>query len=121
MVQYRNWAQPVAMAGLLRAFHLGKGLSPASRALLEDLMIHGSRGNNRLKGLLPADAVVAHKPGTSGTDSGLTRATNDVGIITLPSGRHITIAVFVSDSPASTAVREGVIAKMAKAAWDYWR
>ena len=50
---------------------------------------------------------------------GLTRATNDVGIVTLPGGRHLLIAVFVSDSPASSEVREGVIAKIARAAWDW--
>jgi beta-lactamase class A len=121
MVQYLNWAQPSSMAALLRAFHLGKGLSSTSRALLEDLMIHSSPGAKRIPGLLPAGAVVAHKTGTSGTDSGLTRATNDVGIITLPDGRHIAIAVFIADSKAKLDIRESVIAKMSKAAWDHWR
>lgn len=36
------------------------------------------------KGLLPVGTVVAHKTGASGTDSGTTRATNDVGLATLP-------------------------------------
>jgi beta-lactamase class A len=119
MVQYRNWAQPAEMVALLRAFQQGKGLSAASHVLLEDLMIHTSTGPNRLKGSLPPGTVVAHKTGTSGTSNGLTRATNDVGILTLGDGRHV--AVFVSDSPASVAVREGVIAKIARAAWDHWQ
>jgi len=83
-------------------------------------MIHGPTGAHRLKGFLPEGTVVAHKTGTSGTSNGLTRATNDVGIVTLPDGRHMAIAVFVSDSKANEAVREGVIAKIARAAWDYW-
>ena len=120
MVQYWNWAQPVEMIVLLKALHEGKGLSASSRDLLLDFMIHGPTGAHRLKGLLPEGAVVAHKTGTSGTSNGLTRATNDVGIVTLPDGRHVAIAVFVSDSKASEAVREGVIAKVARAAWDYW-
>lgn len=119
-VQYQNWAQPGEMVALLLAFHEGRGLAPSSRALLNDLMIHTPTGPNRLKGLLPPGTVVAHKTGTSGTAEGLTPATNDVGIITLPDGRHAAVAVFVSDSPASLVVREKVIARIARAAWDHW-
>ncbi len=71
-----------------------------------------------MKGLLPAGTIVAHKTGTSGTQKGNTAATNDIGIITLPNGEHLAIVVFVSDSPANEATREGVIAKVAKALWD---
>jgi beta-lactamase class A len=119
-VQYRNWAQPDEMIALLRGFQEGRGLEPSSRTLLYDLMVHTPTGPNRLKGLLPEGAVVAHKTGTSGTAGGLTPATNDVGIITLPEGRHVAVAVFVSDSPANLAVRERVIARIARAAWDHW-
>jgi len=75
----------------------------------------------RLKGLLPPDTVVAHKTGTDGTRNGLTRATNDIGIITLPDGRHLEIAVFVKDSTADETTREATIARIAKAAFDAWR
>jgi beta-lactamase class A len=51
---------------------------------------------------------------------GLTRATNDVGLVTLPDGRHLAVAVFVSDSSAEDSVREGVIAAIAREAWNYW-
>jgi beta-lactamase class A len=118
-VQYRNWAQPEAMIDLLRAFDEGRGLTPASRALLLQWMTETTTGLKRLKGSLPETAEVAHKTGTSGTDHGLTRATNDVGIITLPNGRHLAVAVFVSDSPANLEAREGAIAKIALAAWDW--
>jgi beta-lactamase class A len=60
---------------------------------------------------------VAHKTGSSETLNGLTRATNDAGVITLPNGRHLAITVFISDSTADTATREGVIARIAQAAW----
>ncbi len=119
-VQYRNWATPGAMLGLLRAAHEGSGLSEASRARLLALMIETRTGPRRLKGRLPAGTVVAHKTGTSRTVDGLTRATNDVGIVTLPDGRHLAIAVFVSDSPADEDTREGVIAAVAREAWGWW-
>ena len=50
---------------------------------------------------------------------GITSATNDIGIITLPNGTHLAVAVFVSDSSADEATRESVIARIAKAAWDW--
>ena len=64
--------------------------------------------------------IVAHKTGTGGTQNGITGATNDIGIITMPNGKHLAIAVFVSDSPADEKTREAVIAKIAKACWDRW-
>ena len=120
MVQYRNWATPDAMVALLRALHEGRGLSAPSRTRLLQWMTETPTSARRIKGLLTAGVVVAHKTGTSGTSGGLTRATNDVGLITLPNGRHLAIAVFVSDSPADDAVREGVIARIAQAAWEFW-
>jgi len=119
-VQYRNYATPDATVVLLRAFHEGKGLSKSSQALLLQLMTETTTGPKRIKGLLPDGTVVAHKTGTSSTVNGVTAATNDVGLVTLPNGRHLAIAVFVSDSGANDAVREGVIAKVALAAWDEW-
>jgi beta-lactamase class A len=119
--QYRNWASPQGAVGLLRALYERRGLSQESQSLLLKLMTDTPTGPKRLKGLLPKDAVVAHKTGTSGANaSGINAATNDIGIITLPNGRHLAIAVFVSDSPADDATREGVIAKVARAAWDRW-
>jgi beta-lactamase class A len=63
-------------------------------------------------------STVAHKTGTAGSHKAITAATNDIGIITLPNGTHLAIAVFVSDSAADEATREGVIAKIAKAVLD---
>jgi beta-lactamase class A len=111
-VQYRNWSTPEGMVELLTK------LSPEHDALLLKWMIESTPGPKRIKGLLPAGTIVAHKTGTSGADSGITRATNDVGLVTLPDGRHLAIAVFVSDSPADLATREEVIAKIARVAWD---
>lgn len=119
-VQYRNYATPDAAVALLRALHEGQGLSEASQALLLRLMTETPTGPRRIKGLLPDGTVVAHKTGTSGTVDGVTAATNDVGIVTLPNGQHLAIAVFVSDSTANDTIREEVIAKVARAAWDEW-
>ena len=80
-------------------------------------------GLQRIKGLLPDGAVVAHKTGTSRMVYGVTAATNDLGLVTLPNGRHLAMpaagyagAVFISDSKADDATREEVIAKVASLA-----
>ena len=45
----------------------------------------------------------------------------DIGIVTLPNGKHIAIAIFVSDSPADEKTREATIAKLTKVIWNYWK
>ena len=78
-------------------------------------------GMDRIKGLLPAKTVVAHKTGSSGTNKeGLTAAVNDMGIVFLPNGKHFFISVFVSDSREDAKTNEKTIAEIAKAAWDYF-
>ncbi|AWG26544.1 class A beta-lactamase [Flavobacterium kingsejongi] len=118
-IQYQNWSTPDAMTQLLYLFYSKKVLSTPSRLLLLKWMEESIPGAKRLKGALPKNAIVAHKPGTSGTNDGLTRATNDVGIITLPNGNHLAISVFVADTYVSREEREGLIAAIAKMAWDY--
>jgi beta-lactamase class A len=88
--------------------------------LLLKFMADSNPGAKRLKGELPPGTYVAHKTGTSGTQNGITAATNDIGIIRLPNGKRVAIAVFVSDSPTDEKTRESVIAKIAKAIWDAW-
>jgi beta-lactamase class A len=119
-VQYRNWSTPEAMVGLLQMLQKGQGLSTASRELVLDYMTKTETFPGRIKGRLPTGASVAHKTGSSGTKNGLTRATNDVGLITLPDGNHLAVAVFVSDTKADAATRDAVIAKITRAAWDCW-
>lgn len=116
--QYRNWASPAASVQLLRSLHERRGLSETSQQLLYKFMIETPTFPTRLKGLLPKTAVVAHKTGSSGASKGVTAATNDIGIVTLPNGHHLAIAVYVSDSPTDLATRERVIAQTAKAIWD---
>lgn len=119
--QYRNWASPEGAIALLRALHERRGgLSETSQAYLLKVLTEATTGPKRLKGLLPKGTPVAHKTGTGGTRNGITGATNDIGIITLPNGKHLAIAVFVSDSSADEATRERVIAEIAKIAWDEW-
>jgi len=51
-------------------------------------------------------------PGTSGAQAAKTPATNDIGLIVLPDGRRLAIAVFVTDS-ADPTTSESAIARIA--------
>jgi beta-lactamase class A len=117
-VQYRNFASPRAALALLRVLAQGRGLSSSSRTLLLELMTSTGTGQRRIKGGVPRGTRVAHKTGTSGTANGITAATNDIGLVTLPDGGTLAVAVFVSDSPAPDDLRDGVIAEIARELWQ---
>ncbi len=114
-----NTATPTAEVALLAKIARGQtGLSAVSAKRLDDLLGRVATGPNRLKGALPAGTPVAHKTGTAETRDGKTDATNDVGLITLPNGHRVAIAVFVHASPADEATRERTIAQLARLAYD---
>ncbi len=120
-VQFTNWNEPLGMTRLLDIFFKRKILSAASSDFLWETMSRTTTGPKRIKGLLPLGVIVAHKSGSSGVDDkGIAAATNDVGIVTLPDGRHFAIVVYVSNSAADEETRDLVIAKISKAAWDYF-
>jgi beta-lactamase class A len=119
--QYRNWASPDASIRLLRAIHERRAnLSERSTLFLLHIMTESQPGRRRLKRGLPKEASLAHKTGTGGTKDGVTGATNDIGIITLPNGNRIAIAVYVKDSRADMWSRENVMAKIAEAVHAKW-
>jgi beta-lactamase class A len=93
----------------------GELLSAPSTRLLLRLMTD-SLGLGRLKDGLPEGAELAHKTGTSATDLGITPATNDIGLVTLPNGRRFAVAAFLSGSTATEAARNGLIADAARLA-----
>lgn len=118
-VQYTNWCTPIAMLQLIDLFYKEQALSSANNDFLMKIMTESQNSPNRIKGLLPAGAIVAHKTGTSNTNNkGLTAATNDAGIITLPNGRHVAIVVYVSDFKGGAPRAEQIIANIAKLTWD---
>jgi beta-lactamase class A len=116
----RDTAAPDAMATLLARLQKGELLAVGSTRLILDLMTRTTTGPRRIKGLLPAGTPVAHKTGTGGDTAGVNCCTNDVGIVTLPDGTHLAVAVFVRSSPQDLVARERAIARLARAAYDGW-
>jgi beta-lactamase class A len=113
----RDSAQPSALVALLRMLADRSPLSPEHTQLLLGWMTASHTGDRRIRALLPLGTVVADKTGTSGTGRNFTNATNDVGLITLPNGRKLAIAVMVADSAAPASVREHVIAEIVRAVY----
>ncbi len=105
---------------LARAFR-GEILSEPSTAYLIRILKETTTFPTRLKGLLPAGTVVAHKTGSTGTVKGLTAATNDSGVIFLPDGGRLAISVYIKASTRTGSVRDSVIAQISKAAFDCYQ
>jgi beta-lactamase class A len=115
----RDTATPDGTVQLLKHLFRGELLSAASTARLIEMMEATTTGAGRIKGLLPAGVVVAHKTGTTGISHGLNGSTNDVGVITLPKGSgQLAVAVYLKGSTRDLPEREKVIARIAKAAFD---
>jgi beta-lactamase class A len=115
--QYRNWFEPARAVQLLRRISDNSPLTSEHTDLLLSWMTPALR-TKRLARDLPTGTHAAHKSGTSDVDDGVAHATNDIGLIPLPDGRRIAIAVFVTDSTADEATREQVIARIARAVYD---
>lgn len=109
----RDTATPEGMVTVLRGLEDGLGLPPEGRALLLEAMAASPTGPNRIRGMLPAGTHVEHKTGTIG------QMTNDVGLVTLPDGSRMVIAVYVR-APGGTEPGERAIAKAARAVYDHF-
>jgi beta-lactamase class A len=120
-VQFKNWSAPSAMVQLLALFGQKKVLADSTHELLMKFMIETNTGKNRIKGLLPTQTIVAHKTGTSGrSPEGVSGAVNDVGIITLPNGKHIAVVLFISNTKEDMEKQEALIAKISQLAFDHY-
>nr|WP_314436391.1 class A beta-lactamase [uncultured Brevundimonas sp.] len=89
-----------------------KRLTPEHDALLKSWLIASPTGPNRLKAAAPQGWMVAHKTG-----SGANGVTNDIGLLTPPTGAPIIMAAyFVGAVAASDDERDAVIADAARRA-----
>lgn len=116
MADPRDTATPRGMLTFLQMLDQGDLIAPASTRLLIQLMSQTARGGARIRAGLPKAALLAHKPGTSGVDQGLSSAHNDVGIFRLADRRAYAICVFLSGSTLAEAGRDAIIAQVTSAA-----
>lgn len=122
-LQFQNWTTPKASNAILKAFYDNRSrlLSKASHAFVWKTMKETTTGRDRLKALLPANTIVAHKTGSSGTNkAGLTAAVNDIGVVFARNGQHYFISVFVTNSKENDEANAKIIADISKLAWEYF-
>jgi beta-lactamase class A len=115
--QYRNWFEPEGAVQLLRTISDHSPLTAQTTNLVLGWM-QSPTPTGRQDGSLPKGTLVAHKSGTSDVDNGVCHAFNDIGLVSLPDGRKLAIAVFITDSTADEAARKGAIARIGKAVYD---
>ncbi|MCC7234576.1 MAG: serine hydrolase [Bryobacterales bacterium] len=115
----RNYTTPVAAIHLLHALMNPRRLKPETRQRLAGMLGAPSDGGRGISGLLPPGALVAHVRGGTETVKGVTAATNECGIVTLPGGRRLAVVILIADARAPLALREQVIARIARAAYDW--
>jgi beta-lactamase class A len=107
----RDSSTPRAMVALLTRLHKGELLNAPHTAFLWDILDRCETGTRRVKAMLPPGTPWAHKTGT------LAGIAADVGVLTLPDGSHVALAVFVRgifDVPT----REAIIAEAGRTLFD---
>jgi beta-lactamase class A len=115
MADPRDTAAPDDMAKLLVHIWNRDLFTPANAQELLAIMLRCQTGKARIKGMLPAGTVVAHKTGTLGG------VVDDVGVITLPNDAgHVAIAIFTKSSNKPEDASEKAVAEVARTIYDYF-
>jgi beta-lactamase class A len=117
----RDTATPRGMTKLLHSLAENRPRSASSTKRLLEIMTQTATFPDRLKAGVSPGWILAHKTGTSGTWRGVTAATNDVGILTAPDHKSISLAVFIADSRADPADRAALIAGTARMTINHHR
>jgi beta-lactamase class A len=122
-IDQRDSATPETMVRLLAGIYQGEWLSAESRHVILDAMERCRTGRRRIPAMMPEGVTVAHKTGT------LNRMAGDIGIVEMPDGRAIALAIYVTGQSASQAHenanksearqrRDARIASIARALYD---
>jgi len=122
-IDLRDSATPETMVRLLAGIYQGEWLSAESREVILDAMERCRTGRRRIPAMMPEGVTVAHKTGT------LNRMAGDIGIVEMPDGRAIALAIYVTGQSASQAhenankaearrMRDARIASIARGLYD---
>ena len=103
-----NSSTPTEMVRLFEWFHHHKD-DNQYLTFIWKAMADCSTGLKRIPAAIPADARIVHKTGTGFPSAEGVQDMNDAGIILMPDGNHVLIAVFTTHSPS-----EAVIADIAR-------
>jgi beta-lactamase class A len=116
----RDTGTAEACVQLLERLWRGHLLSGAMTDTLESLLSRCKTAPDRLPGMLPKGTPVARKTGTGGVSEGVAVAVNDVGVIRLPNGEDVAIAVLIGESHEPVRRADRTIARIARTVFDAW-
>jgi beta-lactamase class A len=116
----RDTGTPEACVRVLERLWHGDLLSAAMTDTLKAMLARCATSEDRLPGLLPKGTPIARKTGTGGAWNGVTVAINDVGVMRLPNGEDVAIAVLVAEVHGPVFRAERTIARIARAVFDAW-
>lgn len=118
---YLNTTTPLATTALLEKFYKGKVLKKETTKYLYRIMVETSRGLTWMKAGLPEGTELAHRTGISNrNDDNIRAAMNDVGIVTLPNGKHYILSVYLKNINEEMKDTEKIIADISRAVWEYY-
>ena len=115
----RDTGTPNGTVVLLDKLYAGNILPADLTARLRGILEKTTTGPGRIPALLPPRTVVGHKTGTTADAGRLNGSTNDVGVIALPRGSQLAVAFYLKGSTLPLPAREALIARMARAAYDW--
>ncbi|TMM46597.1 serine hydrolase [Qipengyuania marisflavi] len=113
-IDLRDSATPMAMVQMLGGLYQGKYLSADSRRVLLGAMSRTRTGKRRIPAMMPAGVRVSHKTGS------LNNTSSDIGILEMPDGRAIALAIYVTGQ-GTRLNREAKIAAIARAIHDGYK
>lgn len=100
-----NSATPKEMARLLEWFYLHRD-DNKHLSFIWNTMADCNTGQQRMASVLPKDGKLIHKTGSGFPSSDGRQDRNDVGIVLLPDGSHLSIAIFLQNSKEEKEVAE---------------
>jgi beta-lactamase class A len=115
----RDCATPEGLVALLARLQRRELLGQDNTARLLRWMTETRNPDRRIPAGVPAGTRVAHKTGTWGNDA-FNVSVNDVGLVTLPDGTHLALALMVKAAPAKWESVEPVMARLARALYADW-
>lgn len=119
---YNNRSTPLSVATLFMKLYEGGILGEPYASLLKDILLSTSTGQDKIKAALGPSMTLAHKTGTGfRLPDGTLTADNDAGVITLPDGRRIYIAVLIRDSRLGSKANAALMAEIARTVIDAYK
>lgn len=102
----RDTSSPSAMAASIKQLAFGNILASKEKALFVDWLKGNKTGNSRIRAGTPNGWLVGDKTGTCNYGT-----TNDIGIVWLPDGSPILLAVYFTQFNKDASARDDVIAE----------